>query len=70
MVNCVSVILKIENNSFKDKMYSNRVMVMIFNGTFNHISMENNYIYIGASWSYGSWINNYLCNQCLSPLKP
>ena len=32
--------------------------------------MKNNYIYIGASWSYGSWINNYLCNQCLSPLKP
>ena len=25
----------------------------------------------GPSWSllYGSWINNYLCNQCLSPLK-
>ena len=21
------------------------------------------------SWSYGSWINNYLCYQCLSPLK-
>jgi len=21
------------------------------------------------SWSYGSWIRNYLCNQCLSPLK-
>ena len=20
-------------------------------------------------WSYGSWISNYLCNQCLSPLK-
>jgi len=20
------------------------------------------------SWSYGSWINNYLCNWCLSPL--
>jgi len=19
-------------------------------------------------WSYGSWIYNYLCNQCLSPL--
>ena len=19
-------------------------------------------------WSYGSWINNYMCNQCLSPL--
>jgi hypothetical protein len=23
----------------------------------------------GTSWSYGSWIYNYLCNQCLSPLK-
>jgi len=20
------------------------------------------------SWSYGSWIYNYLCSQCLSPL--
>jgi len=19
-------------------------------------------------WSYGSWIYNYLCNRCLSPL--
>ena len=22
-----------------------------------------------CSWSYGSWIYNYLCDQCLSPLK-
>jgi hypothetical protein len=22
----------------------------------------------GPSWSHGSWIYNYLCNQCLSPL--
>jgi len=22
----------------------------------------------GPSWSYGGWIYNYLCNQCLSPL--
>jgi hypothetical protein len=22
----------------------------------------------GLSWSYGSWIYSYLCNQCLSPL--
>ena len=21
------------------------------------------------SWSYGSWIYNYMCNQCMSPLK-
>jgi hypothetical protein len=24
---------------------------------------------MGLSWSYGSWIFNYLCNQCLSPVK-
>jgi len=24
---------------------------------------------VSWSWSYGSWIGNYLCNQCLSPLK-
>jgi len=21
-----------------------------------------------SSWSYGSWIYHYLCNQCISPL--
>ena len=33
-------------------------------------SPENPRIYMGPlwSWSYGSWIYNYLCNQCLSPL--
>jgi len=24
--------------------------------------------WLSWSWSYGSWIYNYLCNQCLSPL--
>jgi hypothetical protein len=32
---------------------------MVFNATFNGLSWL---------WSYGSWIHNYLCNQCLSPL--
>ena len=29
------------------------------------------FLIMGSSWlwSYGSWIYNYLCNQCLSPLK-
>jgi hypothetical protein len=27
------------------------------------------HIFKGSSWWYGSWIYNYLCNQCLSPLK-
>ena len=26
------------------------------------------FIYLSLSWSYGSWIYNYPCNQCLSPL--
>jgi hypothetical protein len=39
--------------------------------------MFNSYVFMtddfyilktGASWSYGSWIYNCLCNQCLSPL--
>ena len=25
-------------------------------------------LYRGPTWSYCSWIYNYLCNQCLSPL--
>jgi hypothetical protein len=24
---------------------------------------------MGASWSYGSWIHKYRCNECLSPQK-
>jgi len=34
------------------------------------VNFKPKYIYTGAimSWSYGSWIYNYLCNQCLSPL--
>ena len=31
--------------------------------TFRSVSEESSW-----SWSYGSWIYNYLCNQCLSPL--
>jgi hypothetical protein len=27
-----------------------------------------NFVTDGWSWSYGSWIYNYLCNPCLSPL--
>jgi len=29
------------------------------------------YIFTGGpswSWSYGTWIYNYLCNQCISPI--
>ena len=26
-------------------------------------------LYMGLPWSYGSWICNYLCNQCISPQK-
>ena len=37
------------------------------------ISSLNYYFIVFAgtlrSWSYGSWFNNYLWNQCLSPLK-
>jgi len=31
---------------------------------------DSGWVRVGPSWawSYGSWIYNYLCNQCLSPL--
>ena len=38
---------------------------MIFN--VNDINTTGILIMV-SSWSYGSWIYNYLCNQCLSPL--
>jgi hypothetical protein len=40
----------------------------------NFLSCSFTYIHILSyqgpswSWSYGSWIYNYLCNRCLSPL--
>jgi len=33
----------------------------------NH-SKEKERNKICPTWSYGSWISNYLCNQCLLPL--
>ena len=32
---------------------------------FNYLQSSEG---LSRSWSYGSWIYNYLCNQCLSPL--
>jgi hypothetical protein len=29
---------------------------------------KKNHLMKGQSWSYGSWIYNYLFNRCLSPL--
>jgi len=34
--------------------------------TVHHI-FANDVILPSWPWSYGSWIYNYLCNQCLSP---
>jgi hypothetical protein len=43
---------------------------MVFNVTFNNISVISCWsVLLEWSRSYGSWIYNYLCNQCLSPLK-
>jgi hypothetical protein len=40
------------------------VDIQYFNLEFCHKMIEGQ----SWSWSYGSWIYNYLCNQCLSPL--
>jgi len=40
---------------------------------FHYLSMQEVIVSIllkgpSWSWSYGNWIYNYLCDQCLSPL--
>jgi hypothetical protein len=49
--------------AFKAVLFKNRLLYI-----FNTWVVCNTW---GSSWScsYGSWIYNYLCNQCLSPLK-
>jgi len=44
----------------KIKLCGKIIVMWIFDSLFSGPS---------CSWSYGSWIYNYLCNQCLSPLK-
>jgi len=51
-------------------------MKLILTSHLKHVSFPRNVVtgqHIDRrgsswSWSYGSWIYNYLCNQCLSPL--
>jgi hypothetical protein len=55
--------------------------IQIHSSTFLHFQTYYTYAYplsikqlpfilteLEPSWSYGSWIYNYLCNRCLSPL--
>ena len=54
------------NRTIEPKVY---IYIYVFN-TFSGVSIQ--YIYVcttqGQSWpsTYGSWIYNYPCNQCLS----
>ena len=44
-------------------------MVSFFSKYFRQYIFPLQFTETSWSWSYGSWIYNYLCNQCLSPLK-
>jgi len=67
-----SLIIKIEHyNSYEGWIQLAKYFLkMVFN-TDTDLTIYFLYLYSGPlwSWSYGSWIYNYLCNQCLSPLK-
>ena len=41
---------------------------LVFNTNFSNISALSWYVEAIVAMIYGSWIYNYLCNQCLSPL--
>ena len=40
----------------------------LFQGYWHYLLLFKHYKRLLWSWSYGSWIYNNLCNQCLSPL--
>jgi hypothetical protein len=56
--------------------YSNNYRCDIWRGNLEIVQYNRNmlnpikiFIFRASwSWSYGSWMCNYLCNQCLSPL--
>ena len=49
-------------------MYYNRGCVYVWT-LYNILMLKPKIRWPLWSWLYGSWIYNYLCNQCLSPLK-
>ena len=50
-------------NNFKPFVIFSRVSIYIY--LYSNIPLQGPL----WSWSYGIWIYNYRCNQCLSPLK-
>jgi phage gp36-like protein len=62
------------NNWYNQPLSGNCNISTVTIGDKTLICLPNRYVYYillkGPSWpwSYGSWICNYLCNQCLSPL--
>ena len=56
--------LRVKPSSSK---YQSRVYTVL--SLNNKQDLQNQKQVPSWSWLYGSWINNYLCNQCLSPLK-
>ena len=67
--NCWSSLFKLSFHNYKSNWeWAVNIIIKSFSFLFTIIFLL---IYLmGASWpwSYGSWIYNYLCNQCLSPL--
>jgi hypothetical protein len=58
---------RVNKSLFKKIWKLHMVLVRYFSHNFSNLSN----LTMGPSlpWSYVSWIYNYLCNQCLSPLK-
>jgi len=50
---------------YKQMLYVNLPLLLHYNDLTIHLIL---YEELSWSWSYGSWIYNYLCNKCLSPL--
>ena len=63
LIFCDNYIFKCYSCTFELTLERNQYSTM-------YVSLGESFISLRPSWSlsYGSWISNYLCNQCLSPL--
>ena len=67
--NCWSSLFKLSFHNYKSNWeWAVNIIIKSFSFLFTIIFLLIYLMWASWPWSYGSWIYNYLCNQCLSPL--
>ena len=66
---CITILAMLSR--FKSQLYIKSwtlPLIVVHRHTVTHVVRTVQSMMLSPSWSYGSWIYNYLCNQYLSPL--